>query len=174
MPQDAGESFQQSSSTPAAGLFGLPAGGPTIAAAALIMGIALIAYAVRVLGRRPAPAPAAASPAPAIRVPSLAADMQELADRLAQEMDQRAARLEQLIAAADARLVELKSLPRRAARDSAAAPAASAIPPHDPAFAQIYALADAGATPVEIARTTGRPTGQVELILNLRRGSIAM
>jgi hypothetical protein len=35
----------------------------------------------------------------------------------------------------------------------------------------IYDLADAGKTPVEIAEETGRDTGEVELILALRRGS---
>jgi hypothetical protein len=39
----------------------------------------------------------------------------------------------------------------------------------DPTLALVYELADAGLRPVEIAKKTGRPTGQVELILNLRR-----
>lgn len=35
--------------------------------------------------------------------------------------------------------------------------------------AEVHALADAGLTPVEIAKRLSKPTGQVELILNLRR-----
>lgn len=37
----------------------------------------------------------------------------------------------------------------------------------------IYVLADRGLSPVEIARQTGKPTGQIELILNLRRAASA-
>lgn len=42
----------------------------------------------------------------------------------------------------------------------------------DPDFAGIYALADAGLSAAEIAAKVQRPTGQVELILNLRRHGI--
>ena len=36
-------------------------------------------------------------------------------------------------------------------------------------FGAIWALADSGQAPEDIARTTGQPVGQVELILGLRR-----
>lgn len=143
--------------------FGLPTGGATLAAAAIIGGIALVAYALRVvLASR-------ATKQPRLPEPDLASDMQELSDRLAGELDARAARLERLIAAADARLVELKQHSRRA-------PAASPEPtaPDLTQFSDVYQLADAGLSEVEIARRTGRPTGQVQLILNLRRGSVAL
>jgi len=39
----------------------------------------------------------------------------------------------------------------------------------DPMHQEIYRLADEGKPPTEIARQLGRTTGEVELILNLRR-----
>lgn len=39
----------------------------------------------------------------------------------------------------------------------------------DPDHREIYELSDQGATPTEIARKTGRPLGEVQLILDLRR-----
>lgn len=143
--------------------FGLPTGGATLAAAAIIGGIALVAYALRIVFARRGHTQAK------LPEPDLASDMQELSDRLAAELDARAARLERLISAADARLVELKQHARRA-------PVAPQEPPGpDPAqFSDVYQLADAGVSEVEIARRTGRPTGQVQLILNLRRGSVAL
>ena len=39
----------------------------------------------------------------------------------------------------------------------------------DPVRRKIYELADAGRSIVEIAAEVGQPTGQIELILNLRR-----
>lgn len=41
--------------------------------------------------------------------------------------------------------------------------------PADPALSDIYDLADQGIPPAEIARRTGTPKGEVELILSLRR-----
>jgi hypothetical protein len=42
----------------------------------------------------------------------------------------------------------------------------------DPGIAAVYQLADQGLPAVQIAQRTGRPTGQVELILNLRRAAM--
>jgi hypothetical protein len=39
----------------------------------------------------------------------------------------------------------------------------------DPLHRKVYDLADQGLTPVDIARRIEKPTGQVELILALRR-----
>jgi len=47
--------------------------------------------------------------------------------------------------------------------------AAAGIP--DPDRDAIYAMADAGKQPVEIAQALGRPTGEIELVLALRGGS---
>lgn len=38
--------------------------------------------------------------------------------------------------------------------------------------AEVHALADAGLTPVEIAQRLSKPTGQIELILNLRKAAM--
>jgi hypothetical protein len=51
---------------------------------------------------------------------------------------------------------------------AAAAPSAAAIELGQ-RFGAIWALADTGESPDAIARTTGQPIGQVELILGLRR-----
>lgn len=91
---------------------------------------------------------------------SVMADATELAQRLAAQLDAKAARLEQLIEEADERLARLEgggAAPRT--------PAAAA----DPVHARVHELADRGLSPVDIARETGQPTGQVELILALRR-----
>ena len=49
------------------------------------------------------------------------------------------------------------------------APEGSAAADLDRRFGAIWALADSGASADEIARSTGQPIGQVELILGLRR-----
>lgn len=60
---------------------------------------------------------------------------------------------------------ELRGIdPAAAALRQAASPPA-APPGHE----RIYRLADEGLSPQEIARRTGEPVGQVELVLNLRR-----
>jgi len=143
--------------------FGLPTGSATIAAAAIIGGIALVAYALRIVFAK------RGSTEARLPEPDLATDMQELSDRLAAELDARAARLERLIAAADARLVELKQQSRRTPTPGPEQPASDLAQ-----FSDVYQLADTGLSEVEIARRTGRPTGQVQLILNLRRGSVAL
>lgn len=51
------------------------------------------------------------------------------------------------------------------------APAISAVPnyPADPVHRRVWALADDGMPPLDIARSLNQPVGQVELILNLRK-----
>ncbi len=44
--------------------------------------------------------------------------------------------------------------------------------PEEQRYSHIYAMADAGAGPVEIARQTGQTTGEIELILNLRKSRL--
>lgn len=156
-----------------------PSGAPAgtlegaIAIGAIAGGVALLTYWWRrhTAARRPATRSAAiAGPradAPA-ELRDLERDMRELTDRLAAELDARAARLERLIEAADARLVALER-----AAESPATPRARSASVADP-FAEVYHLADQGLPSVEIARRTSRPTGQVDLILNLRRGSVAL
>ncbi len=48
-------------------------------------------------------------------------------------------------------------------------PAEQPSQPADPVHRRVWALADDGVTPLDIARSLNQPVGQVELILNLRR-----
>jgi hypothetical protein len=129
---------------------------------------------------------------------NLMVEMLETARQMTAQLDTRAAKLELLIRQADERLAALKSTPANASAipnlgnanrpaddphpdDSAPdsppvvpAPASESTPepvetPPDPRHAEIYALADQGRTPWEIARSLDRPNGEVELILALRR-----
>jgi hypothetical protein len=104
-----------------------------------------------------------------------ASELRQLAEELASMLDAKSQHLESLIARADAQLARLERTtlaPRATERDAAAI----AEPKHRPAtpapnasHAEVHRLADQGLTPVEIARQIGKPTGTVELILNLRR-----
>lgn len=53
------------------------------------------------------------------------------------------------------------------AKPAASDPKSSSVA--DPRYTKIYSLSDQGQSPVEIARTTGQTTGEIELILNLRK-----
>jgi hypothetical protein len=61
-------------------------------------------------------------------------------------------------------LIEVPELPRASGNGGAAAASELAA-----RFGAIWALADDGAPPEAIARQTGQPIGQVELVLGLRR-----
>jgi hypothetical protein len=150
----------------------VPLGATSLATALLVGGLALIVYWWRIRAMRKVGLIAAtevdATPSPR----EVAADLQELTERLAAELDARADRLERLIAEADSKLAALE-------RATSRVPEVHIKPfpvreQSDRPFAEIYELADQGLSAVEIARRTNRPTGQVELILNLRRGSVAM
>ncbi|MEM1329978.1 MAG: hypothetical protein AAGG07_05405 [Planctomycetota bacterium] len=119
------------------------------------------------------------------------ADCEELAQRMASIMEAKAARLETLIADADERLAKLERSEQRGATPSLAAepevrlprrthsgdqrpepptsPAAPEPDQHGDMRQRIYDLADQGLSPVQIAQRTSQPTGQVELVLALRR-----
>lgn len=137
-------------------------GAGSIAAAAVILGLMLVAYAARLRLRT-------GTAAPSTRAASDPEGLADVVDRLTVELDARAAKLEVLIAEADRRIAQLS----RPARAVTVEPKATAFH-EDPSFAEIYRLADEGQSAVEIARRTQRPTGQIELILNLRRGSVAI
>ncbi|MBM4108440.1 MAG: hypothetical protein FJ255_06445 [Phycisphaerae bacterium] len=100
-----------------------------------------------------------------------AADLEELGERLAAKLEERASRLERLIDQADRRIRAMES-----AGGTPAPRPLEAIPIRavDPLHARAYELADQGLSAIEVARTLGLPTGQVELILNLRRVPSAM
>ncbi len=94
------------------------------------------------------------------------AEMHDLARELAAQLEARSAKLEKLIRDADERLARLECVEAPPARPVRSRPQAPAT---DPRHARVYELADRGLPTVEIAREIDRPTGQVELILALRR-----
>ncbi len=120
----------------------------------------------------------------------LLSEMRELTDRLASELDAKSAKLERLLAEADRKIAALeKPAPKTTtieAKPSVEAPrlrsgdsrSGEARPgdtrPNEPRGTEplhqtIHTLADQGLSPVQIAERTSVPTGQVELILALRR-----
>ena len=121
----------------------------------------------------------------------LIAELHEAAQRLNAQLDTKAAKLEALIRDADERLARLDGRPVAPGIDvtvgaEATAPistgdAGSAVldKPGNPSARpadrrthrdkdRVYALADKGKNPVEIAQTTGLKPGEVELILAIR------
>jgi hypothetical protein len=102
--------------------------------------------------------------------------MRELSERLAGELDAKAERLERLIEAADERVRRLEGVVRSETRVVEVKPEArrGRVDGLPAAHREVYELADAGLTPVEIAKKVDQPTGQVELILNLRKGTVAL
>jgi hypothetical protein len=149
------------------------------AGAAMVLGALLVAYAMKrkvigkVAGKKeaaPAAQPGAAVDAELIR------DMKELTERLAVELDRKAERLEKLIAAADERILRLEGTVRAETRVVEVKPEARRreVSPLESVHREVYELADAGLTPVEIAKKLDQPTGHIELILNLRKGTVAL
>ena len=104
-------------------------------------------------------------------------EMAEMARQISAQIDTRAAKLEELIRQADQRIDAMKSQPP--APGIAPSPAAASEPPSPPSpldppvvdarHAQIYALADQGHSSRDIAQQLNRPSGEIELILALRR-----
>ena len=112
----------------------------------------------------------------------LTVQLQQVARQINSQIDTRFAKLETCIADADQRIERLERLLRRAGGHEGVdvtvsdhpAPSPSQAEDRnsiriDPMHREIYRLADEGKPPPEIARQLGRTTGEVELILNLRR-----
>ena len=110
----------------------------------------------------------------------LAVQLQQVARQVNSQIDTRFAKLESCIADADQRIERLERLLRRAGGhegvDVTLADQPAPSPQRDgdtikidPIHQEIYRLADEGKSPPEIARQLARTTGEVELILNLRR-----
>lgn len=98
----------------------------------------------------------------------LIVELQELSRRISAEIDTRFAKLETAIRDADRRIAVLHRLGRR--EDGAAIrPGSDPATDTDSRHVVVYELADAGFSPVEIARDLGKTPGEVELILNLRK-----
>ena len=107
---------------------------------------------------------------------SLVIELEALARRMGGELDTKAAKLETLIGQADERIARLTA---GGATAAAAAKLADGVRagksgPAESGLAglghhrDLYALADAGQTPAQIAAKVNRPAGEVELILALR------
>jgi hypothetical protein len=113
---------------------------------------------------------------------NLLVELSEMARQMNAQVDTRAAKLQELIKHADERIAELKKLegeppePKDFTPPSEPAPAPPVeerlpVVELDPRHAEIYSLADQGKGAKEIATRLGRPSGEVELILALRRGA---
>jgi len=99
---------------------------------------------------------------------SLIVELQELSRRISAEIDTRFAKLEAAMRDADHRIAVLHRLAREGADRQA--DASGRPDDHEARHAVVYELADAGMSPVDIAKEVGRTPGEVEVILNLRRG----
>lgn len=118
---------------------------------------------------------------------NLLVELSEMARQMTAQLDTRTAKLELLIKEADEKIAALraasgggsmmtpaeKSPEAKDFSDPSPAPARAALieaapPPIDPRHAAVYELADEGRSPLEIAQTLGRPSGEIELILALR------
>ena len=98
---------------------------------------------------------------------SLIAELQDLSRKISAEIDTRFVKLEAAMHDADRRIATLNRLSRSLAEKMG--DAKKERHGEDVRYTVIYELADAGSTPVEIARELGKTPGEVELILNLRR-----
>jgi len=128
---------------------------------------------------------------------NLLVELSEMARQVTAQLDTRATKLELLMKEADDKIETLRALQGSAPSSSSSSslsppPTSPALrqsvaerealmqpldaplsPPSEPAIdprhAEIYALADQGRTPVDIASHLGRPSGEIELILALRQ-----
>ncbi len=101
-------------------------------------------------------------------------DLSEMARQITAQLDTRAAKLEALIKEADQKIEMLKSAggspPAPMVFSQTPAPAQEReIAMLNPRHEQVYALADQGKTAPEIAHELDRPSGEIELIMALRR-----
>src|SRR5271154_4444186 len=104
-------------------------------------------------------------------------EMSEMARQITAQLDTRAAKLESLIKDADQRIAAMKlqpAAPQQLSPQSPPSPGpfmaeSTDQPMIDPRHALVYALADQGRSPKDIAQELNRPSGEIELILALRR-----
>jgi hypothetical protein len=103
---------------------------------------------------------------------NLMVEMLETARQMTAQLETRAGRLEVLIQQADERVAALKAC--TATANATASPSAQVAAndrtetPPNPRHAEVWAMADQGRSPHEIARQLDRPSGEIELILALR------
>ncbi len=104
-------------------------------------------------------------------------ELAEMARQITGQLDTRAARLSALMDDADRKIDELKQLSQQVITPANNSPATQTKPespppppePEDSRHREVYDLADQGLAPPEIAAKLGRPRGEIELILALRR-----
>jgi hypothetical protein len=101
-------------------------------------------------------------------------ELSEMARQITAQLDTRAAKLDALIREADQRIAAMKS--PAAETTQPASPAVQQFmaesmdqPMIDARHALVYALADQGRSCKDIAQELNRPSGEIELILALRR-----
>jgi hypothetical protein len=105
---------------------------------------------------------------------NLLVELSEMARQITAQIDTRAGKLEALIREADEKIAALRAVAPPAAASPFTIPPATAAPtldrevPPNPEHADVYALADDGKSPRDIAAQLGRPDGEIELILALR------
>lgn len=123
----------------------------------------------------------------------MTARAQESVQTLITQLENKAARLELLLDKTEARIAEFDAKIDQLASSSSSQPSAPSPrapgltmqspplaepcspedspldPPLDPLHQRVHALADQGLDSIEIARQVNRPTGQIDLILALRR-----
>jgi hypothetical protein len=153
--------------------------GPWLLIGGALVALAVVVLLVTLIFRTPKSKSQATHITPAQQrmlerdVSNLISALSEMAQDVGTRLDERALRLEKLIYAADERLARLEALSKNAngrdALDEAPVIAAQEAVDHaDPRHVEIYALADKGLMPIDIAKHLSRPKGEVELILALR------
>jgi hypothetical protein len=103
-------------------------------------------------------------------------DLSEMSRQITAQLDTRATKLEALIKEADQKIAALNAAAAKSGAPASfapqpgesSAPVFETVPP-DTRHVEVYNLADQGRTPGEIAQQLNRPSGEVELILALRR-----
>jgi hypothetical protein len=140
----------------------------------VVVGTLVILYAVvrpffrkkDPLDRRPSYASLSQQRAVEKQMQNVLVELSEMARQITAQLDTRAAKLDALLKEADKKIEILRGGPPP---DAAFPPPPASPESLDPRHAQIYTLADQGRSVQEIAQQLDRPSGEVELILALRR-----
>ena len=160
--------------TPAPAIVSQPWFGPAIVG----LGVFVTVLGVILLTRKNAKS-VAATPPPDGRIDVLRDEVV----RAAAELDAKSRSLDEMLDRAYAKLAELESIDVRSLRE--VKPGAPAEPvrverpkpvaqPAESWHHDAFAMADQGMTAVQIAQRLQKPTGQIELVLNLRRAKIQL
>jgi hypothetical protein len=146
--------------------------------AAIGLTIATVMYAVVIrpffrkkdpLSKAPAYASLAQQRSVERQMQNVLVELSEMSRQITAQLDTRAGKLEALIREADEKIAAMKSAQSSPLFPPARIDIPDPAPISDPRHAQIYALADQGRSSMEIAQQLNRPSGEIELILALRR-----